>query len=485
MHALLATVVIAGLSLSSAFADETADVSLQPIPLQTEQSPNRPKPILELGNPFLGQGVIGPGFTLPTGATWQPALLVFGSYRSAMQTFNTASRNISEWSNRLDLFANLTLTGTERMLIGFRPLDRTSLDEALIDGEDGLFTGYQFGESEADGWRKNWNLRVQTLFFEGDFGEIFPGLDRADKRSLDIGFSVGRQPLFFQEGLLIDDSVDAFGITRNTLRSSDTSNVRLTGLFGWSNLHRDNGLEDRKASLYGLFTEVDMSTSTLNFDLAYVHGRDSSLHGGVSAVQRIAKINTAVRALFSLPLDKEVAHSFLDDPGVTVGRGALLFAEFSWTPTATYDLLYLNGFGAFGNYSPIARDPLNGGGLARTGILFTSAGVGNVGVALDARPHASVGGAIGYQKLFHDGRRQLIGEFGMRFETSNNRDRRDRGMTAAALGARYQQALGRRFIVRVDSFTTREDRFGGYTLSEGFTIEKLHFGSSLELLVKF
>ena len=138
VRALLATVVTAGLSLSSAFAGETADVSSQPIPLQTEQSPNRPKPIVELGNPFLAQGLIGPGFTLPTGATWQPALLVFGSYRSVMQAFDTEGGNVSEWSNRLDLFANLTLAGTERVLLGLRPLDRTSLEEALIDGEDGL-----------------------------------------------------------------------------------------------------------------------------------------------------------------------------------------------------------------------------------------------------------------------------------------------------------------------------------------------------------
>ena len=95
MRALLATVVTAG--LSSAFAGETADVSSQPIPLQTEQSPNRPKPIVELGNPFLAQGLIGPGFTLPTGATWQPALLVFGSYRSVMQAFDTEGGNVSEW----------------------------------------------------------------------------------------------------------------------------------------------------------------------------------------------------------------------------------------------------------------------------------------------------------------------------------------------------------------------------------------------------
>ena len=60
----------------------------EPIPLKLEGFPQRPKPILELGAPFLGTGTLDPGFEMPGGAVWQPAFLVYGTYRSAIQTFD-------------------------------------------------------------------------------------------------------------------------------------------------------------------------------------------------------------------------------------------------------------------------------------------------------------------------------------------------------------------------------------------------------------
>ena len=66
-------------------------------------------------NPFLGVGQITPGFETPFGAVWQPSLIVYGEYRTAIQTFNDGDREISEWANRLDLFTNLYLTPTERI----------------------------------------------------------------------------------------------------------------------------------------------------------------------------------------------------------------------------------------------------------------------------------------------------------------------------------------------------------------------------------
>ena len=39
------------------------------------------------------------------------------------------------------------------------------------------------------------NGELVSLFFEGDFGEIFPNLSRDDFSATDVGFSVGRQPL--------------------------------------------------------------------------------------------------------------------------------------------------------------------------------------------------------------------------------------------------------------------------------------------------
>ena len=65
---------------------------------------------------------------------------MYGTARTALQTFDDGERQITEWANRLDLFGNLQLTGTERLLIGIRPLD-----------EEGEFSGYQLGEPLLEG----------------------------------------------------------------------------------------------------------------------------------------------------------------------------------------------------------------------------------------------------------------------------------------------------------------------------------------------
>ena len=112
----------------------------------------RPQPLLELGNPFQASGPIRSGFRLPSGAVWQPSLWVFGTYRTALQVFDNGNEVFSEWANRLDLFANLQLTGTERILIGVRPLD-----------QDGRSSGYRFSPRDADGWEDALNMRLTTL----------------------------------------------------------------------------------------------------------------------------------------------------------------------------------------------------------------------------------------------------------------------------------------------------------------------------------
>ena len=76
------------------------------------------------------------------------------------------------------------------------------------------------------------------LFFEGELGELFPNLDQDDRRRLDLGLSVGRQPISFQDGLLINDFIDAVGVTRNNLSPGGAVNLRFTGLYGWNQVNR-------------------------------------------------------------------------------------------------------------------------------------------------------------------------------------------------------------------------------------------------------
>ena len=80
--------------------------------LKTEGYPSRPKPIIEWGPNYLGNGVITRGYELPGGAVWQPRLMVYGTYRGALQSFHQNNETASEWANGLDLFANLQLSGS-------------------------------------------------------------------------------------------------------------------------------------------------------------------------------------------------------------------------------------------------------------------------------------------------------------------------------------------------------------------------------------
>lgn len=414
------------------------DLATESIPLQTDDFPKRPRLLLEIGEQFLSSGPLSRGIQLPTGAVWRPALWIFGTYRSSVQGFDNGVNEIGEWAHRLDIFANLRLTGTERVLIGFRPADE-------FGG-----VGYNFGSGVDDGWQDDFNGRIETLFFEGDFGELFPFLDDDDSQSFDIGFSVGRQDLSFQEGILINDNIDAVGFTRNSLRPWGTSNLRITALYGWNNIHRNN-VEDDSAKLLALFTEADFPFSTIAVDAVYMIAGDATgdaFYGGLGAVQRIGRFNTAFRVNVSLPVSGSTT---------AVSRGVVFFSEISWTPHHTENLLYVNNFWAVGAFSSAAR--ALGGPLARAGIVFESAGMGRFGSPLSSQAAAVVGGAIGHQMFFAHDRRQLIVELAGRKDTNGI------GEAAAALGLRLQQAVGRRLIVRLDGFAAarqgRDAAFGG------------------------
>ncbi len=82
-------------------------LSDEPLPYQVV--PERPALPVELGCKFLGRGNLPKAIKLPTGAVWTPCLWVFGTFRSAFQTYESVGppgRN-TEWANRLDLFANV------------------------------------------------------------------------------------------------------------------------------------------------------------------------------------------------------------------------------------------------------------------------------------------------------------------------------------------------------------------------------------------
>jgi hypothetical protein len=426
-------------------------IGLQPVP-------ERPPLLLELNEQFLAPGQLEPGIELPTGAVWRPSVWVFGSFRTGINYFDNRGpgRPVSEWASRLDLFTQLNLSGTERVLVGLRPLDQEQGNRRVFQSRDFL------GGDTRDGW----NDDIQTLFFEGDLGEIFPNLDRTDSEMLDIGFSVGRQTLVLQRGLLInEDRIDAVTLTRNTLYGGGNLNLRITGFHAWNKVNRSDNSPDDRARLFGITTESDLALSTVNLDAVYLDTDDPSgslLVGGLSATQRLNGFhntyNTRFHLLASHPTNGETA---------AAGRGELVFSQISWTPHHSYDLVYVNGFWANGQFSSAARGPLAGGPLGQTGLLFSAAGLGRYGAPLSNAANNAVGGSIGYQVFFDELRQQVVVELAGRTDTDNS------GQAAMAAGIRYQKAIGQHLVFVIDSFIANSESRGTSP------------GARVELLTKF
>jgi hypothetical protein len=455
-----AAVAAVALCLGAGPGAETAcaagsELSDEPIPMKSEEElPARTPPIIEIGPNFLGTGTIPEAIELPTGAVWTPALWIFGDYRTAINYFdNGEAPYVMEWANRLDLFANLQLSGTERILFGVQPLH---------DGRD--FSGTIWKPDDRDGRVNGLNLDVATFFFEGEFGEIFPNLDPEDTGNFDYGFSVGRQSIFFQEGMMFNDTMDSIGVTRDTVFIPNASvDTRITALFGFHDVNRNDNEHDHDAYVLGLFTETDFRATTTNLDIAYVISDDDDdggdgFYAGASATQRIGHWNTSFRGNLSVAVDE-------DSPAVSTG--GLLFAEVSRTLPRSDNVVYGNGFWAIDEYASAARDKLAGGPLGRVGLLFAAVGLGNYGAPLSNRSEKVLGGSLGHQWFFNDHRTQVVLEVGGRKATSSET------FDAAAIGVRFQQAIGRRVIFRIDGFTAaQEDRDEG-------------FGARSELLVRF
>ena len=421
-----------------------------PVEADNRSLPPRPTLFFEVGDGFLDTGQLDAGFEVPVlESVWQPRLWSYFIYRAAVQSFdagNPGGQRESEFAHRLDLFVNLQLTGTEKILLGLRPLD---------NNDPSRFTRYTF-DGRSEGFNDELNYTPETLFFEGDLGSLFPVLDRTGVIPIDFGFTVGRQPITFQEGILINDTLDAVGLIRNNIPFPGFSNFRVSGLYSWNRNNRNDAGSGTESNLFGLFTAADGHVSTYNLDLIYVNDDANSdgFYFGASAIQRIAAwdgVSTAFRINGSVALEDEVGN-VPGNLGTVVGDGVLLTAEFSKHPHGSNDIMYFNPFLAIGNYTQAGREAVVGGPLANTGILFASPGLGNYLAEINPFTDDDVGAAIGYQAFWDSNRRNLILEIAGKHDYGGN------GFDSLGFGAQLQQAVGRHVQLTFEAF---------YTLNEG------------------
>lgn len=426
-------------------------------PLDSEKAnlydlPPRPKLFTELGDGFLDTGQLDAGFEVPIlGAVWQPRLWSYFIYRMAFQSYDNAAPGVereSEWAHRLDLFVNLQLTGTEKAVLGLRPLDNNRPNQ---------FTRYTF-QGRNEGFNDEFNYIPETFFFEGDLGSLFPVFDRRGVIPLDFGFTVGRQPITFQEGILINDTVDALGFIRNNIPVRGLSNFRVSGMWAWNRLDRNDLGRNSDEDMFALFAAADGQYSTFNLDAIYVRddGNGDGFYIGASAIQRVAALDgmsTAFRVNASFALEDEIP----GQPGNVVGDGVLLTAEFSKHPHGSDDIVYFNPFLAIGNFTQAGREPVVGGPLANTGILFASPGLGNYLAELNPFTDDDVGAAVGYQAFWDNNRRNLI------LEIAGKHSYGGQGFDQLGFGFQLQQAVGQYMQLQFEAYyALNEDRDDSY-----------------------
>ena len=410
--------------------------------------------LFESGDAFLNHGPIKPGVETPSGQMLQPSFLLHGSLRTALQSFDDGDKTLSEQANRIDLHGNWHLSGTERLAFSIRPLDK----------DTGEFTGVNFNPSTDEGWHQESNGTLTRLFFEGEFGEIFPRLDPADSGTLDWGFSVGRQPVLLQDGILLNDNLDLIGVTRNSLILPGIPNMRITGIFAWNEVNRTQTRADKSANLFGLMVEADtFRDSTVALDMIYVDDdkQTDAWYVGASSIQRIGLINSAFRINASIPEDK-------DNETAAVDGGVILSAELSKTMHGSDNLLYFNTFWSIDNFTQAAHAPDEGPAVANLGILYSTVGMGRYSVPLGYSIADTLGSTLGYQMYLDGIRSQLIVEVGARTSTHS-----DVSEDAIGVAVRYQKAIGLRHLLRLDGFAASiEDSSTSY-------------GGRLEWLIKF
>ncbi|MBL7013136.1 MAG: hypothetical protein ISR83_01830 [Candidatus Marinimicrobia bacterium] len=405
------------------------------LPPQVEIFPERPPMILELGEKFFKVGEVPYGINPWSGTYWQPSLWLFGNYRTSSQysaTSGTESPSLNNWVNRFDLFTNIKLSGTERFFAAWRPLDKGGMTGVDFTQDTVSFT-HNFEEKGDGELFKQWFFPA-TWFFEGDIAELFQFLDYEDKLPRDIGFTIGRQPIFFQEGIVINDILETFGIAINGLSFPRASNLKISLMAARNHPDRDGQDEH----IYGAFTEIDFHKNMLNLDVAYVKendlGKTNGLVLGGSSVQKFGFWNTSLR----------VGYSKAMGDSSDIGDGVFLMGEFSRKHYPYGNIVYVNTFIKLDAFTPAA----GGGAIGRTGILFAGSGMTGYGSPMGAALGTDeMGASAGYQWFMQGGKQSILFEGSYRQAVIDGSDSR------MGVGFKFMKALGQRYAGFIDGFT--------------------------------
>lgn len=417
------------------------------------------RPLLELGRPLYRSG------PFEEARTWfgeknpaSPHLMVYGDLRTAAAYNEFGAPDASGKSyqatvaTRLNLEVDLKLTSTERIHFFVRPTER-----------DGRFTRYDVA-GRNEGFEDELDLRLETLFFEGELGPMVQGVT-GETNKIDLPFALGLFPLFTQNGVWTEDAVNGLAFTVPAFSSDalGASNIDLTFFAAFDDVTTDavrraDGTLDDSGNLFGLAGFMEANEGYWELGYGYVDAPidDFAYHNATVAFSRRygGRIANSVRLIGNAGQDPP--------PGVEkTAEGVLLLVESYLMTRRPYTVVpYLNLYAGWDRPQALVRAAGAGGVLKNTGINFETDGLTGY-PQLDDRGHDSFGGAVGLQYLF-DLDQQIVFEAAVVQRMSG-------GVTEAlgdeyALGVRWQKPITNAWIVRADAMhgwlDEREDVYG-------------------------
>ncbi len=323
-----------------------------------------------------------------------PHFMVYGDYRTGVGVNCIQQGDANSMSFRANIDMDLEITATERVHAFVTPLNR-----------GGSFTRYDFTDSAE--FTNGGDLRLDTLFFEGDAGSIWGGLTGQDG-PFDLPFSCGLIPFFYQNGIWANDAAmgAAVALPSKHNRLLNWSNFDATFFRASDQIDSDAFLGDNNAAeFFGSAWFIEANDGFWEVDYAFIHddiGQHRSYHNFSVAFTRwyLHRLSNSIRFVTNvdqaLPRDQRTA------------QGALLLIENSLiSRTPNTFVPYFNLCYGHGRTQSLARDGVTGGILNNVGINFESDGLTGY-PTLDATGVNTVGGALGVNLLGYNFSHQLV-----------------------------------------------------------------------------
>jgi hypothetical protein len=361
--------------------------------------------------------------------------LVYGEFRSGVGVNKNVNGDFNNWANRLNLDMDLEITATERIHAFMGPMDRAG-DFTRVDFTDDI----DFVDRT--------DIRLDTLFFEGDAGAIFGGL--TDQNApFDLPFSFGFLPLFYQNGIWANDNVMGAAVAIPSRNSPLLKWSNFDATFFWASDQITSDAfpaDNNAAEFFGTAWFIDAYDGYIETDYAFVHddtGEHRSYHNLSVAFTRryFHRISNSIRYITnfgqSLPPEQRTAD------------GHLLLLENSLISAAPNTFVpYFNVFYGQGRTQSLARAGVAGGILNNTGINFETDGLTGY-PTLDASGVNTTGAALGVNMLGADFSHQLVLEMAALAANGDDQFRNALG-DQYAFGIRYQKPLNNAWIFRTD-----------------------------------